>query len=153
MQWTIKHGTERILSFPQEEPGQKHGRDEWVVAPGTGLDLAAPLRFSYAANLPFSDRGTGILFEPATKFVHISNEAVQALGSGIMLDRPLAKGHAIDARVTTRLSGRPKTEPVVHTRFCFKPGPRCRCISWRQLTDARCSKQLGGDCALSAGRC
>src|SRR5262249_49089494 len=27
---------------------------EWVVAHGTGLDLAAPLRFTHAANLPFS---------------------------------------------------------------------------------------------------
>ena len=26
---------------------------------GTGLDLAAPLKFNHAANLPFSDRGTG----------------------------------------------------------------------------------------------
>lgn len=84
----------------------KHGRDEWVVSPGTGLDLTAPLRFSHAANLPFSDRGTGITFEPATKFVHVSDEPVQALGSGITLDRPLAKVHAInsvvrDEKVTT----------------------------------------------------
>lgn len=77
----------------------KHGRDEWVVSPGTGLELAAPLRFSHAANLPFSDRGTGISFEPATKFVHVSDEPVQALGSGITLDRPLAYGHAINSVV------------------------------------------------------
>src|SRR5690242_19918087 len=32
---------------------------EEVVDQGTGLDLAAPLRFTHAANLPFSDRGTG----------------------------------------------------------------------------------------------
>ncbi len=77
----------------------KHGRDEWVVSPGTGVDLAAPLRFSHAANLPFSDRGTGVSFEPATKFVHVSDEPVQALGSGLTLDRPLAKGHAINSVV------------------------------------------------------
>ena len=84
----------------------KHGRDEWVVSPGTGVDLAAPLRFNHASNLPFSDRGTGISFEPATHFVHVSNEPIQALGSGITLDRPLAKSHAIhsvlrDEKVTT----------------------------------------------------
>jgi hypothetical protein len=36
-----------------------------------------------------SDAGTGISFAPATRFPHISGEAVQALGSGITLDRPL----------------------------------------------------------------
>ena len=78
---------------------QAHLRDEGVVAPGTGLDLAAPLRFNHAANLPFGDRGTGISFQPATAFAHSSNEPVQALGTGITLDSPLAKDHAIDAVV------------------------------------------------------
>jgi non-reducing end alpha-L-arabinofuranosidase len=89
-------------------PGVKktHGRDEWVVAPGTGLDIAAPLKFNHAANLPFSNRGTGITFQPATAFAHSSNEPVQALGTGITLDAPLAKDHVInsvvrDATVTT----------------------------------------------------
>jgi hypothetical protein len=63
------------------------------------LDLAAPLRFNHAANLPFSDRGTGISFNPATNFAHLSNEPVQPLGTGITLSRPLAKGHAINAVV------------------------------------------------------
>ena len=90
------------------QPGLRktHGRDEWVVLPGTGLDIAAPLRFNHAANLPFSDRGTGITFSPATRYPHLSDEPVQALGSGITLDRPLAKSHAIhavlrDDKVTT----------------------------------------------------
>ncbi len=77
----------------------RHGRDEWVVSPGTGVDLAAPLRFNHAANLPFSDRGTGITFTPATRFVHVSDEPIQALGSGLTLDRPLAKEHAINSGV------------------------------------------------------
>jgi hypothetical protein len=83
-----------------------HGRDEWVVIPGTGLDLAAPLKFNHSANLPFSNRGTGISFQPATAFAHSSNEPVLPLGTGITLDSPLAKDHAVnsvvrDARVTT----------------------------------------------------
>ncbi|ACB75541.1 arabinofuranosidase catalytic domain-containing protein [Opitutus terrae] len=74
--------------------------------PGTGLDLAAPLKFDHASNMPFSVRGTGISFEPATAFAHASNEPVQALGTGITLDQPLARDHAInaavrDAQVTT----------------------------------------------------
>jgi hypothetical protein len=72
---------------------------EGVVSPGTGLDLAAPLRFNHAANLPFSARGTGITFEPATAFAHSSNEPVQPLGGGIKLDSPLSMDHAIDAVV------------------------------------------------------
>ena len=49
--------------------------------PGTGLDLAEPLKFDHASNMPFSVRGTGITFEPATKFAHSSNEPVLALSS------------------------------------------------------------------------
>jgi non-reducing end alpha-L-arabinofuranosidase len=76
-----------------------HGRDEWVVSPGTGLELAAPLKFMHAANLPFSNRGTGISFQPATDFAHSSNEPVLPLGTGIALDGPLTKNHAVNAVV------------------------------------------------------
>ncbi len=76
-----------------------HLSREDVVAHGTGLDLAAPLKFNHAANMPFSARGTGISFKPATAFAHSSNEPVQPLGTGITLDSPLAKDHAIDAVV------------------------------------------------------
>jgi hypothetical protein len=76
-----------------------HSSGEGVVDPGTGLDLAAPLKFNHAANLPFSARGTGISFKPATAFAHSSNEPVQPLGAGIALDKPLANDHAIDAVV------------------------------------------------------
>jgi hypothetical protein len=68
-------------------------------AGGTGLTLAAPLRFSHASNLPFSDRGTGITFSPATRFAHSSNEPVQALGSSVTLDAPLGASYAINAPV------------------------------------------------------
>ena len=78
---------------------RSHVANEWVVSPGTGLELAAPLKFNHAANLPFADRGTGISFQPATAFAHSSNEPVQALGTGIALDKPLASSHAIDAVV------------------------------------------------------
>ncbi len=78
---------------------QAHPSGEVVIHPGTGLDLATPLRFNHAANLPFNDRGTGISFQPATAFAHSSNEPVQALGTGITLDSPLTREHAIDAVV------------------------------------------------------
>ncbi len=74
--------------------------------PGTGLDLAAPLKFNHASNMSFSARGTGISFKPATAFSHSSNEPVLALGTGITLDKPLVGDHEIhspvrDATVTT----------------------------------------------------
>ncbi len=78
---------------------QSYPRGTRVVDQGTGLDLAAPLRFNHSANLPFSVRGTGISFQPATHFAHLSDEPVQALGTGITLNRPLARDHAIDAVV------------------------------------------------------
>jgi hypothetical protein len=67
--------------------------------PGTGLDLAEPLKFNHAANIPFSARGTGISFQPATAFAHSSNEPLLPLGTGITLDSPLASDHAINAPV------------------------------------------------------
>jgi hypothetical protein len=67
--------------------------------PGTGLDLAEPLKFDHASNMPFSVRGTGISFEPATAFAHSSNEPILPLGTGVTLDKPLANEHAIHAAV------------------------------------------------------
>jgi hypothetical protein len=69
-----------------------------AVAPGS-LDLTAPLRFGHSSNLPFSTRGTGITFTPATRYPHSSNEPVQALGGGIVLDRPLTHGHPLNTPV------------------------------------------------------
>jgi hypothetical protein len=67
--------------------------------PGTGLDLAEPLKFDHASNMPFSVRGTGISFQPASAFDHSSNEPVLALSSSITLDQPLSGEHEIDAVV------------------------------------------------------
>jgi len=64
--------------------------------PGTGLDLAEPLKFNHASNMPFSVRGTGISFEPATAAAHSSNEPVLALRHIITLDQPLAYNHETD---------------------------------------------------------
>ena len=83
-----------------------HLNREFVVAQGTGLDLAAPLKFNHAGNLPIAVKGTGISFQPETAFAHTSNEPVLPLGTGITLDSPLTREHAIhavvrDATVTT----------------------------------------------------
>lgn len=82
---------------------------------GTGLGLAAPLKFSHAANIPFSARGTGISFKPATAFAHSSNEPVQPLGTGLTLDRPLAlpmDAVVRDEKVTTAgYQGTPPPNP------------------------------------------
>jgi len=67
--------------------------------PGTGLDLAEPLKFNHSSNIPFSVRGTGISFVPETAFAHSSNEPVLPLGTGITLDSPLTRDHAINSVV------------------------------------------------------
>lgn len=69
----------------------KEGED-----PGTGLELAEPLKFAHSSNMPYCVDGTGITFEPATKFVHYSNEPVLALAFAIELDSPLAENHSIN---------------------------------------------------------
>jgi len=77
-----------------------HGTETVTVAQtGSEITLAAPLRFNHSANLPFSDRGTGISFEPAAAFAHRSNEPVEALGTGITLDAALSRDHALNSVV------------------------------------------------------
>jgi len=73
-------------------------------ATGTGVNLAAALRFDHTAGIDVSDVGTGIRFSPATRFPHTSGDAVQALGSGITFDRPLVKSHAYGAPVANFLN-------------------------------------------------
>ncbi len=68
--------------------------------PGTGLDLAEPLKYNHSSNIPFSVRGTGISFEPATAFAHSSNEPVLPLVFNITIDQALANNHEIDAVVS-----------------------------------------------------
>jgi non-reducing end alpha-L-arabinofuranosidase len=68
-------------------------------AGGTGVDLAAPLRFDHMSGADVSDLGTGISFSPPTRFPHSSGDAVQALGSGITLDRRVARNHPYGAAV------------------------------------------------------
>jgi hypothetical protein len=67
--------------------------------PGTGLDLAEPLKFNHSSNIPFSVKGTGISFEPATAFAHSSNEPVLPLGTGITLESLLTMDHEINTIV------------------------------------------------------
>jgi len=69
-------------SFGQGGPGNN--------TPGE-VELATPLKFDHSLDTDVSDPGTGIRFSPATRFVHKSGEAVQALGSGIKLERALEK--------------------------------------------------------------
>ena len=96
---SVEHGIETVTvtkvgTQSTGNPGNGRVRD-----PGTGLELAKPLKFNHAANIPFSARGTGISFEPATAFAHTSNEPLLPLGTGITLDTPLSNDHAINAVV------------------------------------------------------
>ena len=63
------------------QPAQPH-------EPGI-VELAEPLKKAHAAGVDVSCPGTGVSFEPATCFSHISGEAVQPLGTPYKLDKPL----------------------------------------------------------------
>jgi hypothetical protein len=76
-----------------------------VGGAGAGVELAAPLKSDHAFGIDVSDVGTGISFSPATKFPHLSGDALQALGAGITLDHPLAKAHAYGAPVINTSGG------------------------------------------------
>ncbi|CAN5761516.1 hypothetical protein BH11PSE6_BH11PSE6_06750 [soil metagenome] len=68
-------------------------------ATGTGVTLAAPLKFDNMEGVDVAGPGTGISFTPATRFAHRSGDAVRALGSGITLDQPLKRAHGYGAPV------------------------------------------------------
>ena len=73
--------------------------------PGTGVDIAEPLKFNHASNMPYSVEGTGISFEPATKFAHYSNEPVLALCYSIELEKELSAAHPINEAVIAANGG------------------------------------------------
>jgi non-reducing end alpha-L-arabinofuranosidase len=66
---------------------------------GGEVELTAPLKLDHMLGIDISDVGTGISFSPVTKFPHLSGDAVQALGNGITLDKPLDKNHEYGAPV------------------------------------------------------
>ncbi|MFZ1790097.1 MAG: arabinofuranosidase catalytic domain-containing protein [Saprospiraceae bacterium] len=57
------------------------------------VELTKPLMSDHMDAVDASDPGTGIEFSPATKFVHVSGQAVQALGSGITLSSALKNAY------------------------------------------------------------
>jgi hypothetical protein len=94
---SVGHGIETVIVTHVGTQASRGGGAE--LDRGTGLDLAAPLKFNHAANIAFSVRGTGIGFQPATAFAHSSDEPIQPLGTGITLDKPLVEDHEINAVV------------------------------------------------------
>jgi non-reducing end alpha-L-arabinofuranosidase len=103
---SVGHGIENVTVTKVGTQSAYNPNNVRTGDPGTGLDLAEPLKFNHSANLPFTVRGSGISFTPATKFAHTSNEPLLPLGTGITLDKPLSKDHAInsvvrDEKITT----------------------------------------------------
>lgn len=93
---SVGHGTETITVKsvgPAADGGGGRGGATVI------LELEAPLKFNHASNLPFSARGTGISFQPATVHPHSSNEPLLPLGTGITLEGPLASDHELNAVV------------------------------------------------------
>jgi non-reducing end alpha-L-arabinofuranosidase len=96
---SVGHGNEKVIVKSIGGAGGGGGRG--AGGGGGAMELAAPLKFNHANNLPVSVWGTGIKFQPASVYPHSSNEPVLALGTGITLDQPLDKAHEIDAVVRT----------------------------------------------------
>lgn len=63
------------------------------------VELTAALKMDHMADVDVYGTGTGITFTPATKFMHASADAVQALGTGITLKNKLTKNHPVGVAV------------------------------------------------------
>jgi len=63
------------------------------------VELRAPLQNDHMLAVDVSSPGTGISFTPATRFSHKSGDAVQALGSGVMLQDELNEPHETGAPI------------------------------------------------------
>lgn len=68
---------------------------------GGEVELIAPLKLNHMEGVDVSDRGTGISFTPATRFAHKSADAVQALGTGITLEKKLAKTYTTGTAIVS----------------------------------------------------
>ena len=88
----------RLINVVEAPTRSGFGQSENNKSPGQ-VELTSPLKFDHMLDVDVSDRGTGISFSPATKYMHKSGEAIQALGSGIELELPLEKNHAYGAPV------------------------------------------------------
>jgi hypothetical protein len=76
------------------EAPSRGGFDQGFGGSRTGeVELTVPLKFDHMLAEDVSDSGTGIDFEPATRYEHRSGDAVQALGSGITLRNALESNH------------------------------------------------------------
>ena len=63
------------------------------------VELTEPLKKDHMLAVDVYGPGTGISFTPATRFEHRSGDAIQALGSGIVLNRALDTDHEVGAPV------------------------------------------------------
>ena len=124
----------------RKEPSRQKRRHQAAdAAPGTPggggrggavavtIELTAPLQIDHLAGVDVSDAGTGISFSPATKFPHTSGDAVQALGSGITLDSPLANAPRVrrarsQPRRPRRRDTRDRRRPTVVRRRPLRQG-------------------------------
>jgi len=98
---SVGHGNETVVvkSIGGQGGAAGGGRGARGGGGGAAIELAAPLKFNHANNLPVSVWGTGITFQPASVHAHSSNEPVLPLGTGVTLDKPLDKAHGIEAVV------------------------------------------------------
>ena len=95
----------RIINVVTEPPRGGNLELTFNRMPGE-VELTAPLKMNHILAVDVSCPGTGISFSPPTRFEHKSGDAVQALGSGIQLDRALDNHHE---------AGTPVINPAIKT--------------------------------------
>ncbi len=89
----------RLINIVAPRTGRMPGQA--AVSPEAGeVELNEPLKYDHIADVDVSCPGTGISFTPATRYIHRSGDAVQALGSGITLESPLERNHEAGAPVS-----------------------------------------------------
>ena len=67
---------------------RRFGQPQQVHEPGI-IEIEEPLKKDHAVSVDVSCPGTGVSFTPATRFAHVSGEAVQPLGAPYKLSSPL----------------------------------------------------------------
>jgi hypothetical protein len=93
----------KVKAVVATTPAPNAGRGPNRGTPGE-LELSAPLKLDHMLDVDVAGPGTGISFIPATKFAHKSADAIQALGTGITLNKQLLKAHKTGANVISTKS-------------------------------------------------
>ncbi len=90
------------------------------TSPGE-VELDSPLKFDHMLDVDVSDAGTGVSFTPATRYEHKSGDALQALGSGIVLENALEQNHEVGSAILNNQAGSENLQEVSPNQWFGAP--------------------------------